>query len=95
MNTKGERREYWQATEETLPIGKLEDLQGLRLRNTVERVYEHVLFYRKKLEVTRFFVFESAPAFLALIKHGRSAMTTYTPSPSLALTNASSVSDKL
>jgi len=50
MNTKGEMREYWQPTEETLPIEKLEELQGLRLRNTVERVYENVPFYRKKLE---------------------------------------------
>lgn len=50
MNTKGEPREYWQPTEETLPIDKLEELQGLRLRNTVERVYENVPFYRKKLK---------------------------------------------
>ena len=50
MNTKGEPREYWQPTEETLPIDKLEELQGLRLRNTVERVYENVPFYRSKLK---------------------------------------------
>jgi phenylacetate-CoA ligase len=50
MNTKSEICEYWQPTEETLPIEKLEELQGLRLRNTVERVYENVPFYRKKLE---------------------------------------------
>ena len=50
MNTKGEPREYWQPTEETLPIDKLEELQGLRLRNTVERVYENVPFYRNKLK---------------------------------------------
>jgi len=35
MNRKGELREYWQPTEETLPIEKLEELQGIRLRNTV------------------------------------------------------------
>jgi len=50
MNTKGEPREYWQPTDETLPIDKLEELQGLRLRNTVERVYENVPFYRNKLK---------------------------------------------
>ncbi len=50
MNIKGEPREYWQPTEETLPIDKLEELQGLRLRNTAERVYENVPFYRKKLK---------------------------------------------
>jgi phenylacetate-coenzyme A ligase PaaK-like adenylate-forming protein len=48
MNTKGEIREYRQRTEETLPIEKLEELQGLRLRNIVERVYENVPFYCKK-----------------------------------------------
>jgi Coenzyme F390 synthetase len=50
MNIKGEIREYWQAAEETLPFEKLEELQGLRLRNTVERVYEHVPFYRNRLK---------------------------------------------
>jgi phenylacetate-CoA ligase len=50
MNKKGEICEYWQPSEETLPIEKLEALQGLRLRNTVEIVYENVPFYRKKLE---------------------------------------------
>ncbi len=33
-----------------MPIEKLEKLQGIRLRNTVERVYERVPFYHKKLE---------------------------------------------
>jgi phenylacetate-coenzyme A ligase PaaK-like adenylate-forming protein len=38
MTTRSATPEYWEPNEETLPLEQLEQLQGLRLSNTVDRV---------------------------------------------------------
>ena len=41
---------YWNKTMETMPRDQLRDVQNQRLRDVVRRVYEHVPFYRNKMQ---------------------------------------------
>ena len=41
---------YWNPTMETMPREQLRALQNERLRDVVRRVYEHVPFYRNKMQ---------------------------------------------
>ena len=41
---------YWNPTMETMPREQLRALQDERLRDVVRRVYEHVPFYRNKMQ---------------------------------------------
>jgi phenylacetate-CoA ligase len=41
---------YWEKEYETMPRGKLEEVQLKRLKSTLKRVYENVPFYRKRLD---------------------------------------------
>jgi len=46
---KGEEELYWQQEYETMPREKLAALQLERLQRTVQRAYDNVPHYRKKL----------------------------------------------
>ncbi|HMK91968.1 MAG TPA: hypothetical protein VK576_03125, partial [Thermoleophilia bacterium] len=41
---------FWQETAETMPLERLRDTQLERLGVTLRRAYEHIPFYRKKLD---------------------------------------------
>ena len=41
---------YWNPTMETMPREQLRAVQNERLRDVVRRVYEHVPFYRNKMQ---------------------------------------------
>ena len=50
MSSPSSDRAYWKPKEETLARNELEALQLARLRETVERVFERVPLYRRKLD---------------------------------------------